>query len=198
MNTDTYLYVCISVYVFRAYSNTNTLVLEDIHWNSFSVFWGKLTNEEITNEEETVYAQHYCKRSQREKRWGPISAAYTVRNTHCVTLCASRWRSSSLLTIARSPPRSEHCCRASVQLNSPGTIWKQREDSAWYTPSFGQWGEAGREQRHSRDFPDRLKSYLQHSGKIQSIAKKMIFKRLDLLSKVQILLFYMLIATTKA
>lgn len=78
------------------------------------------------------------KKTYREKRRVPISAAHTDRNTHCVTLGASRLRSASLLTIARSPPRSIHCCRASVQLISPGTIWKQCEDSAWYTPSFGQ------------------------------------------------------------
>lgn len=101
--------------------------------------------------------QYYWKKKKIKQRkcWGPISPyPHTDRNTHCVTLCASRLRSASLLTIARSPPRSEHCCRASVQLNSPGTIWKQREDSASYTPSFGQWGEAGRGQKHSHDFPD--------------------------------------------
>lgn len=83
---------------------------------------------------------YYCKKenTDQEKSWNLISAPHTDRNTHCVTLGASRLRSASLLTIARSPPRSEHCCRASVQLNSPGTIWKQRKDSAWYTPSFGQ------------------------------------------------------------
>lgn len=65
------------------------------------------------------------------------------KKTHCVTLCARRFRSASFLTIARSPPRSEHCFRASVQLSSPGTMWKQRDDSSCGTPSFGQYGEAG-------------------------------------------------------
>lgn len=90
-----------------------------------------------------------CTINHCEKKTGvPFRRPIQRENTHCVTLCDSRLRSALLLTTARSPPRSEHCCRASVQLNSPGTIWKQCEDSAWYTPSFGQWGEAGGGQKN--------------------------------------------------
>lgn len=91
-----------------------------------------------------------------------------ARYTHCVTFCRSRLHSVSLLTIARSPPRSEHCCRASVQLNSPGTIWKQRDDWGSYTLSFGQYGEAGRGQKHSHNFLNLLTLHLEHHGAIHS------------------------------
>ena len=77
---------------------------------------------------------YYSKTLQREA----LRSRLCTENTYCVTLGASRLRSASLLTTARSPPRARHCCRASVQLISDGTIWKQREDSVWYTPSFGQ------------------------------------------------------------
>lgn len=96
-----------------------------------------------------------CATSNRgPRRW---STHKQNNETHCVTLCASRLRSSSFLTIARSPPRSEHCFRASVQLSSPGTTWKQREDSSCGTPSFGQCGEAGRGQKQPRHFQDSFK-----------------------------------------
>lgn len=80
-------------------------------------------------------------------------------NTHCVTLVASRLRSLSLLTIARSPPRFKHCFRASVQLSSPGRIWKQLEDSWSCVASTGQKGEAGREQKHECCLTNTLKVF---------------------------------------
>lgn len=78
--------------------------------------------------------------SDTKNHWGPILKKKCIQteNTHCVTFGASRLRSESPRTMARSPLRSKHCCRASVQLHSPGRIWKQLEDSLWYTASLGQ------------------------------------------------------------
>lgn len=126
------------IYALSTHRNVIYTVREgNVYKMTFSLeqFWGKLTE----NIKSKILKYH--------------TEALPNKKTYCVTLCARRLRSASLLTIARSPPRSEHCFRASVQLISPGTIWKQHEDSASYRPSFGQWGEAGRGKKEPHRFP---------------------------------------------